>query len=120
MAESTPAVSTGRGPLFALFLILWIGFALALTFNQAALDSIWTNFLGLPLVLQAIGWILFLPLMLGLWIWKSDWALWLRLLLIAAIAIGNLAAFSPLTQPRPAPAYRRTDRHEIPPGSIGV
>lgn len=50
---------------------------------------------GLPLLLQVLAWILFLPITSGLWIWESDWTLWLRLLLICMIGVGNLTAFRP-------------------------
>lgn len=88
-------------PLFGIFLLLWALFVAALIFNQGALDSTWTWFGGLPLVVQVILWVLFLPVMAGLWIWESDWSLWLRLVLIFVVMVGNLAAFSPKSGRQP-------------------
>jgi hypothetical protein len=91
--------------MFGVFLILWVAFAAALIFNHGALDTVWHWLLGLPLILKVILWVLFLPVMVGLWIWESDWALWLRLLLVIVIAVGNLAAFSP----KPPRSSRKAD-----------
>lgn len=101
MATGTPArtpartPAAGPAPLFAVFLILWLAFVAALIFNPGALDSVWNWLTALPLVLQIVAWVLFLPVTLGLWIWESDWALWLRLALVIVIAVGNIATFSP-------------------------
>ena len=66
----------------------------------------------------------FLPLALGLWIWESDWALWLRLVLIGAIAIGNLAAFSGSSRIVGGGESPRSDLdaqpHDVPHDLIGV
>lgn len=76
-------------------LLLWIGFALALVFNQGALDSVWHWLGDLPLPLQIVVWILFLPLAVGLWVWESDWSLAVRLVVIFVLAVGTIAAFGP-------------------------
>jgi hypothetical protein len=101
MAARTPTQSIprtppgGAAPLAGVFLILWIAFAVALVFSPETLDSVWDWLGTLPLVGQVILWVLFLPLVVGLWIWHADWPLWVRLILIAMVAIGNIAAFSP-------------------------
>jgi hypothetical protein len=87
--------------------ILWALFAVALIFDQSALDRVWDSFVDFPIVLQLILWALLLPVMLGLWIWQSDLELGVRLLLVIVIAIGNLAAFSP--RPRARGDSIRTD-----------
>jgi hypothetical protein len=81
--------------LFGVFLILWLAFMAALIVDPGALDSVWQWLTGLPLVLQVVLWVLFLPLTVGLWIWESDLALRLRLFLIIAIAIVNLSVMGP-------------------------
>ena len=55
---------------FAILTILWLGFAAALIFNQAMLDTAWQMLRGLPFVIQAVVWLLILPVAAGLWIWK--------------------------------------------------
>lgn len=101
MAARTPTQSISRtppggaAPLAGVFLILWIAFAVALVFSPETLDSVW-HWLGtVPLVGRVLLWVLFLPLVVGLWIWHADWPLWVRLILITMVAIGNIAAFSP-------------------------
>jgi hypothetical protein len=94
--QSSPhAPRAAPAPLFGVFLLLWIAFMVALVADQGALDSVW-NWLGsLPLLLQVVIWVLFLPLALGLRVWESDWTLWVRLVVIVALAAGTLGAFSP-------------------------
>jgi len=50
--------------------LLWLGFAAALIFNQAILDTVWQTLRGLPLVVQVLVWLLVLPVTAGLWIWE--------------------------------------------------
>lgn len=81
--------------VFSVFVALWAAFGAALLFNQDALHTTWTALRDLPMVLQVVVWILFLPVTLGLWIWQTDWALWLRVLLIIGLAGGSLATLAP-------------------------
>lgn len=83
------------GLLFLLFAALWLGFIAALVANPAALDAAWDAILSLPLVVQAVTWLLFLPLMSGLWVWTTDWSLLIRIALVVAIAGWNLVVFLP-------------------------
>ena len=93
--QSSTRPSGGVTPLSGVFLLLWIVFAVCLIFSQETLDSVWHWLGALPLVAQVILWVLFLPLVVGLWIWHADWPLWLRLILILMVAIGNVTAFGP-------------------------
>ena len=43
---------------FAILTILWLGFAAALLFNQAILDTIWQSFRALPWAVQGVVWLL--------------------------------------------------------------
>lgn len=88
------------GLLFAAFAAMWLGFLAALALDPAALDSAWASITGLPLPLQALAWLLFLPLMAGLWIWSTDWPLVVRGALVLALAAWNLLAFLPRREPR--------------------
>lgn len=80
---------------FAILSILWLGFGAALIFNQAILDTVWQTLRGLPLAIQAVVWLLLLPVMLGLWIWESSWPLWIRLVLVLGIGWATLYTFFP-------------------------
>ena len=80
---------------FAVLTLLWLGFAAALVFNPAILDSVWTAFRDLPWVVQGILWLLVLPITAGLWIWETSWPLWLRLLLVIGLAWVTIYTFFP-------------------------
>jgi hypothetical protein len=83
------------GLLFVGFAALWVGFFAALVFDPATLDRVWQAVAGLPLVAQAVVWLLFLPLTAGLWVWQTDWPLAVRLALVVGIAGWNLLTFLP-------------------------
>jgi hypothetical protein len=83
------------GVLFVLFAVIWVGFGVALIWSQGSLDAAWQSIRSLPLIVQGIAWLLFLPVMLGLWIWETTWPLILRLLLVVGIAGWNLLVFLP-------------------------
>ena len=78
----------------AIFAILWIGFAIVLVVNREWLDVLWDWVRALPFVAEIIVWVLFLPIMVGLWIWESSWPTLLRLLAFAGIVVWTLLAVS--------------------------
>jgi hypothetical protein len=83
------------GILFAIFAIMWAAFAVALIWSQGSLDAAWQWVRSLPLILQGIVWLLFLPAMVGLWIWETTWPLILRLVVVVGIAGWNLLVILP-------------------------
>jgi hypothetical protein len=50
---------------------------------------------GLPLIIQGVVWLLFLPVMVGLWVWETTWPIVLRLVVIVGVARWNLIVFLP-------------------------
>ena len=84
-----------NGILFAIFVLLWIAFAAGLVLSHGTIDAAWEFIRGLPLLLQIVVWVLFLPLMVGMWIWETTWPLALRLLLVIGVAGWNLLMFLP-------------------------
>jgi hypothetical protein len=80
---------------FAILGILWLGFAAALIFNRALLDSAWHALRGLPFIVQAVVWLLVLPVAAGLWIWETSWPLWLRLILVIGLGWVTIYTFFP-------------------------
>jgi hypothetical protein len=76
----------------AIFVVLWVGFAIALIVNPEWLDVLWNFVRELPLVVEIIVWVLFLPIMVGLWIWESSGPVLLRWLGFAGIVAWTLAA----------------------------
>jgi len=45
-------------------------------------------------VAEIILWIIFLPWVGSLWVWHSSLALWLRILIIAVIALATIVMFN--------------------------
>lgn len=91
---------------FLTFAGLWLVFGALLIVNQSGLDAVWNRLLDLPLVLQIVAWILFLPVTVGLWIWESDLSLWLRLPILIVVAIGWTAVMFPRARSTQGPARR--------------
>ena len=75
-----------------IFAMLWVGFAIALVVNREWLDLLWNWVRALPPVAEIIVWVLFLPIMTGLWIWESSWPALVRLLAFAGIVVWTLLA----------------------------
>ena len=85
----------GSGILFAIFAIIWVAFAAGLIFSQGSVDQAWQAIRDLPLIVQILVWVLFLPVMIGLWVWETSWPLVFRLVLVVGIAGWNLFMFLP-------------------------
>ena len=83
------------GILFVIFAVIWIAFAVGLIFSQGSVDQAWQTIRGLPLIVQIGVWVLFLPVMIGLWVWETSWPLILRLVLVVGVAGWNLFMFVP-------------------------
>jgi hypothetical protein len=84
-----------HGVLFGIFAILWVAFGIALIWSQGSLDQTWATIRSLPLLVQIGAWLLFLPVMAGLWIWETTWPLIVRVVLIVGLAGWNLLVFLP-------------------------
>jgi ABC-type amino acid transport system permease subunit len=80
---------------FVVFGALWIAFAAALVASQGSLDATWEWIRSLPLVVQIVLWLLFLPVVIGLWAWETDWPVAARLLVVAGLAVWTLYMFLP-------------------------
>jgi ABC-type amino acid transport system permease subunit len=84
-----------NGILFGVFALIWVAFGVGLIWSQGSIDQTWQTIRGLPLIIQAVVWLLFLPVMIGLWIWETTWPLVVRLILVVGIAGWNLLVFLP-------------------------
>jgi hypothetical protein len=67
--------------------VIWIVFALMWIFEPSALGGLYQGIHGLPLWLEVITWLVFLPWVFALWIWQTSLALWLRIALIFIVAM---------------------------------
>ena len=84
-----------HGVLFVVFAIVWVAFGSGLVFSQGSVDQAWHAIRDLPLVVQIVVWVLFLPVMVGLWVWETSWPFIVRLALVLGVAGWNLLVFLP-------------------------
>lgn len=92
---STIGFAAESGILFIIFAGLWLALGAGLVWSQGSVDAAWQSIRALPMILQGIVWLLFLPVMIGLWIWEASWPLVVRLTLILGVAGWNLLIFLP-------------------------
>ena len=85
------------GVLFVVFAALWLGFGAALIWSQGSLDAAWAWIGDLPLLVQGIVWLLFLPVVAGLWVWETTWPFLVRIVVVVGLAGWNLLVFLPRT-----------------------
>lgn len=100
---STVTWMADMGLLFVIFAVLWTGFGAAIVSREGTLDQAWARVQSLPLMVRGLVWLLFLPVMVGLWIWERTWPRLVRLALVLGLAAWNLLVFMPtvLTGARP-------------------
>ena len=83
------------GILLLVFGALWIAFGVALVRRPARIDATWRHLRALPLVVQAIAWVLFLPVLAGIAIWHTGWPQLVRVVLVGGLAGWNVLMFLP-------------------------
>lgn len=64
--------SLGAKLWFIWMVGLWVAFFVLLFADR--LDELWRAILTLPLVVEIVLWVLFLPWMLGMAVWTSTWS----------------------------------------------
>lgn len=80
---------------FIIMVGLW-GVFIALAFaSPETLNDAWQWSRDLAWPLQVVVWIVFLPWMVGLWVWQTDWSLGVRLAIVAVLAVGWSVASLP-------------------------
>lgn len=80
---------------------LWVAFGAGIILSQGSVDAAWHWLGDLRLVLQAIVWLLFLPVTAGLWIWEQAWPFAIRLVLDAGLAGWSILMFLPKAAGKP-------------------
>lgn len=83
------------GLLLAAFALLWAAFAAAAIRQPERLDAAWQRLRRLPRAIQALAWLLLLPVLAGLWIWRRRWPAAGRVLVVVSIAAWNLLVLVP-------------------------
>lgn len=89
------------GVLFVIFAIIWVAFGAGLLLSQGSVDQAWAAIRALPLPIQGVVWLLFLPVMAGLWAWEQTWPLLVRLPVVLGIGVWNLLVFLPRAAAKP-------------------
>jgi hypothetical protein len=83
------------GILLVVFGALWLAIAIALVRDPARIDAAWRRLRALPLVVQGLAWLLFLPVLAGVWAWRTSWPRVARLAVLGSLAGWNLLMFLP-------------------------
>jgi hypothetical protein len=91
------------GVAFVIFGVMWIGFGAALVMSQGSLHDAWQWVRALPLVIQGLVWLLFLPVVVALWIYETTWHILIRLVVIGGLAFWSLLIFLPKWLTRATP-----------------
>jgi hypothetical protein len=81
-----------------MFVVLWVGFAIALWGDRAFVDTAWQWLRGLPAPVQVVVWVVILPIAVGLWIRESSWPPAAALLLAGGMVAWTLVAVAGLTR----------------------
>lgn len=80
---------------FAAVVILWVAFAAALFFSQSSIHDVFAWFKDRSLVIQIPLGVLFLPWLIGMWVWETSWHVAARSILVTGVAWANVYAFWP-------------------------
>lgn len=91
-ANASPTTTLRRRrPIGATLWFLWMvamwGAFFVLLFADR-LEAVWSAIRDLPLLVEVVLWVVFLPWMLGTAVWNSSWPAGLRVGLVACFAIG--------------------------------
>ncbi len=92
---NTVAFLATSGVLFLVFAVLWLVVVAGIVLSQGSVDAAWEQIRQLPLIVQAVAWLLFLPVMAGVWIWESSWPLMIRAVLVFGLAAWTLLVMLP-------------------------
>ena len=88
-------VLVSSGIALLIFAGLWAAFGFALVRDRARLDDAWQRVRRLPLPVQGIARLLFMPGLVGLVVWRTRWPLVGRLVTIGSVAAWSLLIFIP-------------------------
>jgi hypothetical protein len=92
---STPTLRINPIVTFAAVTVLWLAYGAMLVAAPDTLGDLWRAVGDLWLPLKAVIWVLFLPWMIGLWVWQSSWPLAVRLTLDICLGVTTVIAFFP-------------------------
>ena len=88
-------VLVSSGLALLIFAGLWAAVGVALIRDRARLDAAWQRIRRLPLPVQGVVWLLFMPVLVGLVVWRARLPLAGRLATIGGVAAWSLLIFIP-------------------------
>jgi hypothetical protein len=83
------------GLLLVLFAAMWLALGVAIVRAPARVDAAWRRLRSMPLPVQALAWLLLLPIVAGIAVWQLGWPRLARGAVVAGIAAWNLLVFLP-------------------------
>ena len=99
VAQRTPKSSRAFAiGVFAMFMVVWAGFAIALTGNHGFVDSAWQSLRDLPGPIQVAAWFAVLPIAVGMWAWESSWPILVGYLLVGGMVAWTVVAVAGLVR----------------------
>jgi hypothetical protein len=90
----------GASGWFVWMVGMWVAFFWVLL--AGGLDEVWRAIAQLPVLLEVLAWIVFLPWVLGTFVWTSPWPEWLRAALVLLFAVCWIAVSVPRPRRRSA------------------
>jgi hypothetical protein len=84
------------GVLLLVFGAMWLALAAAIVRAPARVDGAWHRVRALPLFVQAGAWLLFLPVLVAVWVWRTGWPRLARVTVVGVLACWNLVMFLPV------------------------
>ena len=80
---------------FALMAGLWGSFVTLLAVSSTTLADAYDWLTGLPIVWEVVMWIVTLPWTVAYLVYETSWEHWLRVLVVALIAVAHLGITAP-------------------------
>jgi hypothetical protein len=93
-------VLASSGILLLAFAAMWLAFGLGIVANQGGVDAVWQWIGSQHVIVKGIAWLLFLPVVAGLWVWESGWPMAARIIVVAGLAGWNLLVLLPQNSPK--------------------
>ncbi|HLE99351.1 MAG TPA: hypothetical protein VI540_05585 [Gaiellaceae bacterium] len=91
---SAPAAAPGSA-WFGLMVATWSAFVTLLAASPETLADVYDWLTGLAIVWEILMWIVLLPWALAYVVWESSWDHWLRVVVVALVAIVHLSISAP-------------------------
>jgi hypothetical protein len=92
--KAVPSLVPGS-TFFGAMAGLWGSFVTLLAVSPGTLDDAYDWLRGLPLVWEALMWIVTLPWAVAYLVYETDWTHWLRVVLVALIVAAHLGIAAP-------------------------